>query len=193
MESNDLTLKQRIKEEYFKNEKYSLSSNKYFRNHNRFKDSSNILGSLLTTKEFYKLKNFIDLKKILSSFLNKKLMEMVIFGFYKNEKLSIKVMHPVAQQEINFKKKDILFILRQMEEFKDIKEVAVFREDRLRRLSSEFDKDFYEKSLNGSNNENNNSLKFFPERSVAIFENKATDEKIKNKFEEIRKIIKKQS
>lgn len=185
----ELSYSQKLKKEYFEKEKEnSISKKKYFTN-NRIKNTNNIVNSLIHTSEFRVLRHYrLMLNRLLKNVINKKLLEMVIFAYYKNSKLSIKVMHPVAQQELNFKKNDIIFIAKQIPEFVDIKEVSIFREDRLNKFKKDFNQDFFDSY---QKTKVSTKYHFFEERSVGIFENSIKNEKLNKVFEDIRTCIKK--
>lgn len=119
---------------------------------------------------------------------------MVFFAYYKNQKLTIKVMHPVAQSEINHGKQNLISVFKKIPTYSDILDVAVFREDKLNKFSKDYNKDFYNiyNPVNKSKEEREylmNKMHFFTERSVGIFENKAVDPKLKKSFDDIRKAI----
>ena len=193
---DEIKYKENLKKEFFENQKVqNISDFSKYKYQNKFKNSKNILNNLKNTQEFFKIKNYMSIKDILSSFLSKHIMDMIFFGYYRNSKLTIKVMHPVGQTELNYKKQDLISIFRKLENFSDIKEVSIFREDKLNKFSKNFNQDFYDIYYPNSKNRTNTkdlikNMNFFPERSIGIFENKSKNINIKKKFEDIRKIIK---
>lgn len=187
---DEVKYKENLKKKFFKNHKVQkISDFSKYKYQNKFKNAKNILNNLKNTNEFFKIKNYMSIKDILSSFLNKHIMDMIFFGYYRNCKLTIKVMHPIGQTELNYKKQDLIFIFRKLNKFNDIKEVSIFREDKLNKFSKNFNQDFYDTCYPNSKNIKN--MNFFPERSIGIFENKSKNDNIKKKFEDIRCIINK--
>ena len=192
---DEIRYKENLKKEFFKNHKVQkISDFTNYRYKNKFKNSKKILNNLKNTHEFLKIRNYMSIKDILSSFLSKHIIDMIFFGYYRNCKLTIKVMHPVGQTELNYKKKDLISILRKLEKFSDIKEVSIFREDKLNKFSKNFNQSFYDICYPNSKNSKNTkklikNMIFFPERSIGIFENKSKNKNIHNKFEDIRSII----
>jgi len=195
-DENNLTEAQMRKAAFFdgSTETIGTGGSKKAKKYTHFKSSDKILGNLLGTYEFSRVRKYFALSKLFKAILAKPLLKMICFAFYKDRKLTIQVMHPVGQQEINHKKEIIISICKKIPEFKDILEVTVFRQDKLNKFSKEFNQDYFNVFHPHASKERKKAydldkMNFFEERSVGIFENRATDEKLKRKFEEIRKSV----
>ena len=85
----------------------------------------------------------------------------------------------------------IISYAKRVKEFSDIKEVSIFRYDKLYNFSKNFDKKLYDEFTSPFSKEEKEEIKpFFEERSHGIFENNVQDEQLHKKFEAIREIIK---
>ena len=195
-DENNLTEAQLRKAAYFdgSTETIGLGGSKKAKKYTHFKSSDKILGNLLGTYEFSRVRRYFELSKLFKAILPKPLLKMICFAYYKDRKLTIQVMHPVGQQEINHKKEIIISICKKIPEFKDILEVTVFRQDKLNKFSKEFNQDYFNVFHPHASKERKKAydldkMNFFEERSVGIFENRATDANLNKKFEEIRKSV----
>jgi len=186
---DELSFKQEMKKAFFTFEPKSKGSKKI--NYTRVKNTNNILSSLADQKEFSEIRKRYRVHSFLEKILIKKIMNYVLFAFYRNQKMSIAVLHPVAQTELNYQKKMIIQYAKQVNEFKDIKDVSVFRYDKLYSFSKNYDKKAYDEFTSPFSKEKKEVIEpFFKERSYGIFENKIKDEKLHKKMEEIRDVIK---
>lgn len=188
---DELTLKQELKKSFFEFNKTSEKKEKV--NYKEFKTSNNILTNLADRSEFKEVRKRYKVHTFLEKILIKKIMNYVLFAFYRNQKLSIAVLHPVAQTELNYQKRMIISYAKQVAEFKDIKEVAVFRYDKLYSFSKNYDKkmhDEFSSPFSKDKKDEDEVEPFFNERSYGIFENKVQDEKLHDQIERIREIIK---
>lgn len=186
---------QLLKEQYFLNQGNTLQENRRFYKSQGIKKTSNILDNILETKEFYKLKCVMTTERILKTLIPKGILNMVIFSYYKDCRLLIKVKHPVAQSELNHKKDDLMSICKKIPEFHDIMMISIIREDKLNSFSKEYDNAFYQQNHPEAIKRKQEELKkqeiyFFPERSVGIFENQLNNKKLRDKMEKIRDLIK---
>jgi len=193
-ENEELTISQLRKAAYFDSSAGTIGTGSKSSRYTQFKSSNKILGNLLGTYEFSRIRKYFALSKLFKAVLPKPLLKMICFAFYKDRKLTIQVMHPVGQQEINHKKQIIISICKKIPEFKDILEVAVFRQDKLNKFSKEFNQDYFNVFHPHASKERKKAfdlekMNFFEERSVGIFENKTKNEKLNKKFEEIRKLV----
>lgn len=186
-----LTFKQELKKIFFTFEDKKV--NKNIPNYRSYKTTNNVLTNLANKKEFSEVRKRYKLHSFLEKILIKKILNYILFAFYRNDKLSIAVLHPVAQSELNYQKKMIMDYAKMVPDFKDIKEVAVFRYDKLYSFSKNFDKksfDDFSTPLKKDNNDENEPKPFYNERAHGIFQNSIKDEKLHEKLEEIRQIIK---
>lgn len=184
----ELTFKQEMKKAFFTFEKSDNSDTKV--NYKQSKTANKILSNLANKNEFSEIRKRYKVHAFLEKILIKKIMNYVQFAFYRNEKLSIAVLHPVAQSELNFQKKMIISYAKQTKEFRNIKEVAVFRYDKLYKFSKNYDKKASDDFKSPFQEEQVKVEKTFKERSYGIFENSIKDEKLHKKMEAIRELIK---
>lgn len=186
---DELSFKQELKKAFFTFEPKATEQKKV--NFTRVKNTNNILSSLANQREFSEIRKRYRVHSFLEKILIKKIMNYVLFAFYRNEKLSIAVLHPVAQTELNYQKKMIMSYAKQVNEFKDIKEISVFRYDKLYSFSKNYDKKAHDEFTSPFKEEQKDTVEpYFNERSYGIFENNIEDEKLHKKMEEIRNIIK---
>lgn len=187
----DDSIKQELKRLFFKQNKTSYSKNKDSYSH--FKTANNTLKNLANQNEFYEIRKRYKLHSFLEKVLIKKVLNFILFAYYRNQKITIAVMHPVGQQEINHQKKLIIHYAKQLDEFKEIKEVTVFRFDKLNKFSKDFNQETFNQFHKPFKNEKEEDTKEyeFKERSHAYFDNNIKNKKLFKSFEEIRSIIKK--
>lgn len=186
---DELSFKQELKKAFFTFEPQTQGKKKI--NFTRIKSTNNILSSLADKREFSEVRKRYKVHKFLEKILIKKILNYILFAFYRKSKLSIAVLHPVAQTELNYQKKMIIDYAKMVPEFKDIKEVAIFRYDKLYSFSKNFDQKAYDDFVSPFSKEEKEQLEpLFKERSYGIFENNVKDEKLHKTFEQIREIIK---
>lgn len=188
-EEEQLTFKQELKKSFFTFNKTNEKIKKV--NYNQFKSTNNILTNLADRNELSEVRKRYKVHNFLEKILIKKIMNYVLFAFYRKEKLSIAVLHPVAQSELNYQKKMIITYAKMVPDFKDIKEVSVFRYDKLYSFSKNFDKKVYDEFTSPLSKKEKEVIEpIFKERSYGMFENNVEDVKLHEKFEKIREIIK---
>lgn len=189
--NNEETIKQELKRLYFLKDKTSYSKKKDSYSH--FKTANNALRNLANQHEFKEIRKRYKLHAFLEKILIKKVLNFILFAYYRKQKITIAVMHPVGQQEINHQKKLIIHYAKQLPEFSDIQEVSVFRYDKLNKFSKAFNQETYDQFHMPFKNEEKKEERSleFEERSYAYFDNNVKNEKIHKVFEEIRSIIKK--
>lgn len=185
----ELTFKQELKKSFFSSEEKSANIKKV--NYKQFKTTNNILTNIADQREFSEVRKRYKVHTFLEKILIKKIMNYILFAFYRKEKLSIAVLHPVAQTELNYQKKMIMDYAKMLPEFKDIKEISVFRYDKLYSFSKNYDKKAHDDFHSPFKKEQKDEIEpFFNERSYGIFENQIKDEKLHEQVERIRKLIK---
>lgn len=183
-----LTFKQELKKSFFTFEDKKVKRD--IPNYSTFKTTNNVLTNLANKKEFSEVRKRYRVHNFLEKILIKKILNYVLFAFYRNDKLSIAVLHPVAQSELNYQKRMIMDYAKMVPDFKDIKEVAVFRYDKLYSFSKNFDKKSFDDFTSPFKTEEKTETKpFYNERAHGIFQNSIKDEKLHEKLEEIRKLI----
>ncbi|MFW3411166.1 DUF721 domain-containing protein [Aliarcobacter butzleri] len=135
------------------------------------KKISEILSHLKNYPEFKKFNTYSLIVKFIDV-LPLKLKKGVKFAYVKNQTLYFVLTHPVYKMEFEYNKADIKSLLKNFK-IANVEEIAFFVTNIVEKKEKELEqKPFYE------------------ERSYGIFENKAKDEKIFKKFENIRNIIK---
>lgn len=156
---------------------------------------NNILKGISSQKEFSEIRHRYKVHTFLKKILTKNILNFILFAYYKNSKMVIAVFHPTGQSELNFQKKMIMDYAKQTSNFSDIKEVSVFRIDMVNPFNKKYAKKEKEYTSFHSPFEVKQTEKIkiniFKERSFGIFQNKITDEKLHEKVEEIRNLIKK--
>ncbi len=126
------------------------------------------------------LKNNPEFSKINTSFLIKKFIEVlplklkkgVKFAYVKNQTLFFVLTHPVYKMEFEYNKADIKSLLKNFK-IANVEDIGFF-------ITNVIEKKEPEKA----------PAPLYKERAYGIFENRAKDEYIFRKFEEIRKTIK---
>ena len=126
------------------------------------------------------LKNNPEFSKINTSFLIKKFIEIlplklkkgVKFAYIKNQTLFFVLTHPVYKMEFEYNKADIKSLLKNFK-IANVEDIGFFITNVIEKKEKE-----------------NESIFFYKERSYGIFDNKAKDEYLFKRFENIREIIK---
>jgi hypothetical protein len=101
-----------------------------------------------------------------------KLKKGVKFAYVRNQTLYFVLTHPVYKMEFEYNKADIKSLLKNFK-IANVEEIAFFVTNVVEKKEAVSEQ-----------------KPFYNERSYGIFENKAKDEKIFKRFENIRKIIK---
>ena len=167
----DLTYKQKLKEEFFKNSAKTTSLQNRSIGCN-IKTATNILLDIANKKNFSPLRLRYKLKLVLSKILLKNHMEWVLYSIYSKNILYIATPNHIAQSELNMQKRYIFNSVKQIESFKDLIKVNIIRDTKYKKL---------EKFVKEN--------KKIDERSYAIFDNNLTDVKLHSIVENIRDII----
>ena len=134
------------------------------------KKINEIISHLKNNPEFKKIntstliKNFIEVLPL-------KLKKGVKFAYVKNQILYFVLTHPVYKMEFEYNKADIKSLLKKSN-IENVQDISFFVTNRIEKKSSEI-----------------KSEPLYIERSYGIFENRAKDEKLHKKFEQIRSII----
>ena len=126
------------------------------------------------------LKNNPEFRKINTSFLIMKFINVlplkfrkgIKFGYIKNQTLYFVLTHPVYKMEFEYNKADIKSLLKNF------------------KIANVEDIGFFITNVIEKKEEPKEPTPLYKERSYGIFENRAKDEYIFEKFEKIREIIK---
>ena len=142
------------------------------------KNANQIVSSLQSKPQFSKLSQFRCIKKIQELF-PMHLQKMIVYGYIKNNILNFVLSHPWAKQEFDIIIQSIKTPLKHYtptectnNTFSDIRAYVSF-------------KPYKDDTLHGGSS----THETFPERSHAEFVNSATDERLYNVIEDIRKIL----
>jgi len=140
------------------------------------KKINEILTHIQNTPSFNKINTFLEIKRFVN-ILPLKLKSGIKFAYFKNDTLIFVLIHQIYRVEFEYAKRDILALLK-ISNFKNITKISFFvsnsvEQTKAKKISQE--KEITEK---------------YEERAYGIFENKAKDEKLFKKFENIRNIIK---
>ncbi len=135
------------------------------------KNASEILTHLKYYPEFKKINTNITIERLINA-LPLKMKKGVKFGYIKNQTLFFVLTHPVYKMEFEYNKSLIKSLLKKAN-IANVNDVKFFVTNVIERKETI-----------------DESKAFYNERSHGIFENFCLDEKLKKKFEEIRKIIK---
>ncbi|MBU3013715.1 DUF721 domain-containing protein [Poseidonibacter lekithochrous] len=136
------------------------------------KKLNEILSHLKNNPEFRKINTSSTVEKFVDV-LPLKLKKGVKFGYIKGQTLYFVLTHPVYKMEFEYNKADIKSLLKNAN-FKNVNEIAFFVTNKIERKS----KKTIEEPL-------------YEERSNGVFINKAKNQTLYKKFEDIRNIIKK--
>ena len=136
------------------------------------KNSSEILSHLKYRPEFKKINTNVTINRLINA-LPLKLKKGVKFGYIKNQTLFFVLTHPVYKMEFEYNKSLIKSLLKTAK-IANVNDFKFFVTNQIERKEKKIEPTAY-----------------YKERSNAIFENFCKDENLKNKFEEIRSLIKK--
>ena len=142
------------------------------------KSMGNMLNQISNLPLFEKI-DYIQNINLFKDKLPKTIKKHIVSVYQKKRQLFIIVDHPAITTELNHKKKDIMFMLKLLQEHKkillDVQEVVVFHSNKPQFI--EVNKDFKE------------IKKTFNEKSKATFINDLDDIDLYNKLEKIRNTI----
>jgi len=138
------------------------------------KKINEILTHIQNTPSFDKINTFLEIKRFVN-ILPLKLKNGIKFAYFKNDTLIFVLIHQIYKVEFEYAKRDILALLK-ISNFKNITKISFFVSN-----SVEQSKKISKEKQNAEK---------YEERAYGIFENKAKDEKLFKKFENIRNIIK---
>jgi len=136
------------------------------------KKLNEILSHLKKNPEFRKINTSTSIKKLIEV-LPLKLKKGVKFAYIRAQTLHFVLTHPVYKIEFEYNKADIKALLKMLN-FEDVTKIAFFVSNKI------------EKKKNIKIKEE----PLFKERAKGTFYNRANDDKIYEKFENIRNIIK---
>lgn len=156
------------------------------------KTTNQILTKIANKSEFREIRTRYKVHNFLNKVLTKNILNYILFAYYRKNKLTIAVFHPVGQSELNYQKRTIIKYAKETKEFKDIEEVSVFRTDMINPFNKKYSEKTSFKTFNTPFDKKDFSLKkySFKERSYGIFENSLTNKELHEKVEEIRTLIK---
>ena len=136
------------------------------------KKLNEILGHLKKNPEFRKINTSTSIKKLVEV-LPLKLKKGVKFAYVRAQTLHFVLTHPVYKIEFEYNKADIKALLKMLN-FENVTEVAFFVSNKIEKKKTTKIK----------------QEPLFKERAKGTFYNRANDDKIYEKFENIRNIIK---
>lgn len=169
--SNDTSkYKELLKELYFRNDKKIFTNKKYIPY--EFKDCNNILSNIASQGNFKEIKHRYKINIILKKILLQSQYNFVLYSFYRNQTLYIATQNHIGQSELNLQKLVLLHYFSKIDNFKDIKKVSIFRDDKV-----------YAKETIAK------KVKIYDEKSYGIFINNLTNQKLHKMVENIRKHI----
>jgi hypothetical protein len=138
----------------------------------------NIISQISNLPLFKKI-DYIENINLFKEKLPKTIKKHIIKIYQKEKKLFIIVDHPAITTELNHKKRDIMFMLKLLQEHKkifiDIKDIIIFHTNKLPVVNNEKSTTKIKKTFN--------------EKSKATFINNLDDIALYNKMETIRNII----
>lgn len=140
------------------------------------KNSEILISTILDHSNLKEVKQRIPVHSFLKKVLTKQIFDMILFAKFKDDILTIGVHHPTAQFELTNFKSILIQYAKQIDYFSSIKDIRVFRNDKLK-----------PKSLTDIDI---TKISFFEERSHGIFENNLKDKELFDKIEQIRNAIK---
>ncbi|WP_419765062.1 MAG: DUF721 domain-containing protein [Arcobacter sp.] len=135
------------------------------------KNANEILTHLKYYPEFKKINTNITIERLINA-LPLKLKKGIKFGYIKNQTLFFVLTHPVYKMEFEYNKSLIKSLLKKAN------------------IANVNDIKFFVTNVIEKKEEVHEQKDFYIERAHGIFENFCKDEKLRNKFEEIRKVIK---
>ena len=135
------------------------------------KKINEILSHLKNNPEFRKINTSLLIMKFID-ILPLKLKKGVKFGYIKNQTLYFVLTHPVYKMEFEYNKADIKSLLKNFK-IANVEDIGFFITNVIEKKEKE-----------------NEPILLYKERSYGIFDNKAKDEYLFKRFENIREIIK---
>jgi len=138
------------------------------------KKINEILTHIQNTPSFDKINTFLEIKRFVN-ILPLKLKSGIKFAYFKNDTLIFVLIHQIYKVEFEYAKRDILALLK-ISNFQNITKISFFVSNNVEQ-SKKISKE-------------KQSTEKYEERSYGIFENRAKNEKLFKKFENIRDIIK---
>jgi hypothetical protein len=140
------------------------------------KNSEALISTILEINTFKEIKQRFPIHNFLKKVLTKQIFDMILFAKFKEDVLTIGVHHPTAQFELTNFKPILIQYAKQIDDLKTIKDVKIFRYDKLK-----------PKSLAEIPT---HEVSFFEEKSYGIFENNLKDKELFDRIEQIRSLIK---
>ncbi len=135
------------------------------------KKLNEILSHLKKNPEFRKINTSSSIERLIE-LLPLKLRKGIKFAYIKKQTLYFVLTHPVYKMEFEYNKGDIKSLLKKIN-IANVEDIAFFVTNKIEKKEKPKE-----------------PIEYYNEKSNAIFENKATNEHIFKKFEEIRRIIK---
>ena len=129
-----------------------------------------ILSHLKNNPEFRKINTSSAIERLIE-LLPLKLKKGIKFAYVKKQTLYFVLTHPVYKMEFEYNKGDIKSLLKKIN-IANVEEIGFFVTNKIEKKEKPKE-----------------AIEYYTEKSHGIFENKATDEIIFKKFEEIRRVI----
>jgi hypothetical protein len=171
--------KQELKKAFFlDNQKIFSKKNKNYLNPN-LRAITTVFTSIASNSNYKEIRKRYKIDKILSKILLSKHMYYVLYSFYRNSKLTIAVPNHIGQNELNLQKMNLIKYLKQIDDYKNINSVSIFRDEKFLILKDKTKKQVSKKKDI-----------IFNEKSYGIFENEITDKKLYKIIEHLRIAIK---
>jgi hypothetical protein len=170
--------KQILKKIYFASQDQIFNNKKFSFTTNKTKTINRIFTQIANKPQFNQIRKRYKLEKLLSKILLPKHLHYVLYAYYRDDKLTIAVSNHIGQNELNLQKLTLMKFLKQIDEYKMIKNVSIFRDEEFALEQQTKSESIIEEDIK------------FSEKSYGIFENNLKDKKLYNLVESIRKSIK---
>ena len=161
MNEDSISYKQALKEQFFKNEDKLFTKKPKFISYN-CKDTTAILSSIASNNRFGEIRKRYKVTIFLSKILLKSQFNFVLYAFYRNDILYIATANHIGQSELNMQKLTIISYCKKSIDYKNIKDVKIFRDEKKQEKQKE------------------HIIPRYKERSYGIFENHLTNKKLYN-------------
>ena len=150
----------------------------------KVKTADSIIKQLKLLPQFKPLKRYHCYRKFISSLIPR-YQRAIAFVYIRNDTLSIAVSHPGVNMELNsnkdFLKSILTMLINEDVECKDLKASKIVLLNRNRRA----------KRFKKEDNQQQETIPHYKERALGEFKIKTEDKELKNRFIDIKEIIKK--
>jgi len=179
MKENNITKEQLLKKALFENEPILFSKKARFISYTT-KDTTTILSNIASQPRFSTIRQRYKVKLFLKKILTKMHYEYILYAFTSKTILYIATAHHIAQNELNMQKLTILEYCKKSNDFNDIKEIRIYRDEK------------YYKQLQAEKKLHQTlKTQFQEEKSYGIFDNNLTNQNLYNKVNKLKEIISK--